>query len=195
MTQETKPNVGLRVRSFREQQGWSLRNLADRCGLSINAISRIERGENSPTVTSLTCLASVLSVPITDFFLDRTNHQAVLIKRGQGQSMERAGFIAQYLGDAITRQQLEAFIFHLDPFVTAHTSPVNHPGEEFVYCMEGEIEYCIREEIYHLQSGDSLIFEGMLPHHWRNPSTLPATLLLVFQASRDNSLARQRHQV
>ena len=61
-------NVGQRIRTIRERQGLSLRAVAERCGLSLNAISLIERGENSPTVSSLHHLATALNVPITRFF-------------------------------------------------------------------------------------------------------------------------------
>ncbi len=51
MTKQAEPNVGQRIRTIRERQRLSLRALAERSGLSFNAISLIERGENSPTVS------------------------------------------------------------------------------------------------------------------------------------------------
>ena len=71
MIEQAEPNVGQRIRMLRDQRKLSLRALADRCGLSINAISLIERGENSPTVSSLHVLATALGVPITDFFEEK----------------------------------------------------------------------------------------------------------------------------
>lgn len=65
---EANLNVGQRIRRLREQRQLSLRALARLCGLSTNAISLIERGENSPTVSSLHALATALGVSITDFF-------------------------------------------------------------------------------------------------------------------------------
>lgn len=83
MTEQTQLNVGMRIRALREQRGLSLRALAERCGLSINAISLIERGENSPTVSSLHVLATALGVKITDFFEDPSEHAVVYVKRNQ----------------------------------------------------------------------------------------------------------------
>ncbi len=194
MAQEIKPNVGLRLRSFRERQGWSLRALALRCGLSINAISRIERGENSPTVSSLHRLAAALSVPITDFFLDRPKQAAVLIKSGRGQRKEGSGFTVEHLGSGLPGQQLEPFLFVAEPEDHQDIEAVSHPGEEFIHCLNGEIQFCVSEQIYLLGSGDSLLFEAMQPHYWRNLSPDPVTFLMVFQASHDNSLARISHQ-
>jgi transcriptional regulator with XRE-family HTH domain len=194
MAQEIKPNVGLRLRSFRERQGWSLRALALRCGLSINAISRIERGENSPTVSSLHRLASALSVPITDFFLERPKQAAVMIRNGAGQHKEGVGFVVEHLGSGLPGQQLEPFLFTTQPNHNQAIEPVSHPGEEFIHCLNGEIEFCVSEQIYLLKNGDSLLFEAMQPHYWRNLSPRPATFLMVFQASHDNSLARISHR-
>jgi transcriptional regulator with XRE-family HTH domain len=194
MIQDTKPNVGVRLRAFRERQGWSLRMLAQRCGLSINAISRIERGENSPTVSSLHRLATALAVPITDFFMEKPKQAVILVKNGSGKQHNEEGFVVEHLGKGLPGQQLEPFILIIEPECSSADIQIDHPGEEFVHCLSGEIEYHVGEQMYCLSSGDSLLFESSLPHYWRNTSSHPAKILLVFQAAQDNSLARQRHQ-
>ena len=193
MVIESKPNVGARLRMFRERQGWSLRALADRCGLSINAISRIERGENSPTVTSLHRLSTALAVPITDFFLERPQTTAILVRSGLGVASRSDGYIAEQLGIGLQGQQLEPFLLRIDSGCRSAANPISHPGEEFVLCLTGLIEYCINNQTYPLSSGDSLLFDAMQPHYWSNETPDPATLLLVFQAAQDNSLARLKH--
>ncbi len=194
MIQDMKPNVGARLRVLRERQGWSLRMLAQRCGLSINAISRIERGENSPTVSSLHRLASALAVPITDFFMENKKQDVILIKDGSGKRHSENGFIVEHLGNGLSGKQLEPFIVSIEPECSSSDIPIDHPGEEFVHCLSGEIEYQIGGQVYCLTSGDSLLFKSSQPHFWRNTSPKQAKILLVFQAAKDNSLARQRHQ-
>ena len=81
MAMQIEPEVGARLRILREQRGLSLRELAERCDLSFNAISRIERGENSPTVSTLHQLANALSVSITAFFEAGHEEATVLIRR------------------------------------------------------------------------------------------------------------------
>lgn len=193
MVPEVKPNVGRQLRIFRERQGWSLRALAERCGLSINAISRIERGENSPTVSSLLRLAGALNVPITDFFLEKPEKSAVFVKSGLGERIINPGFIVERLGAGLPGQQLESFLLSIEPQCASENDSISHPGEEFIYCLVGEIEYCVNDQDFLLQAGDSLMFEAMQPHSWRNLASTPALILLVFQAAQDNSLARQRH--
>jgi len=72
------PDVGRIIRDLRKQRGFSLRTLAELCGLSINAISKIERGENSPTVVSLHRLAMALDVPISTLFREQAVEEAVV---------------------------------------------------------------------------------------------------------------------
>ncbi len=193
MGTDGKSNVGMRLRTFRERQGWSLRALADRCGLSINAISRIERGENSPTVSSLQRLASALAVPITDFFIDNHQRAVAFIRQGEGERINRGCFRAEQLGGGLPVQQLEPYLLMVEPDCQIASSPISHPGQEFVYCVSGQVEYCVGEDVFSLNTGDSLLFEAMQPHYWRNLTTEPACLLMVFQAAQDNTLARQRH--
>ena len=61
-------DVGLRLRVLREERGVSMRALARRSGLSANALSMIERGLASPSVSTLNKLAMALEVPIMAFF-------------------------------------------------------------------------------------------------------------------------------
>ena len=72
--------------------------------------------------------------------------------------------------------------------------PITHPGEEFVHCLEGEIEYCVGDQVYSLGAGCSLLFKATQPHCFRNPTQAPALLVMVFLAGdRGHHLARQRH--
>ena len=48
---------------------------------------------------------------------------------------------------------------------------MEHPGEELVYLLEGELEFVVDEQLYCLQPGDSLHFRTVQPHFWRNPGT------------------------
>ena len=98
------PNVGPRIRMLREQRGLSLRALSTRCALSINAISLIERGENSPTVSSLQQLASALGVKITDFFQEAHDHDVVFVKRDQRLTAQGSGFVSERCGDGVCQE-------------------------------------------------------------------------------------------
>lgn len=193
MAENKGPNVGTRLRSLREQQGLSLRALAKRCGLSINAISLIERGENSPTVSTLHRLANALGVPITDLFQEEARQTTAFVKRNHGLRSQSDGITMESLGIGLINQQLEPFLLRIEPGAGNIHDPITHSGEEFVHCLEGEVEYCVGDRVFKLGVGDSLLFDASQPHGCRNSNRRPGTFLLVFKASQDAHLTRQLH--
>ncbi len=66
-------------------------------------------------------------------------------------------------------QAVEPFVVTLDPQADSGSLEIVHTGYEFIYCLEGQIEYTIGKENYLLEPGDSLLFEAHLPHCWQNP--------------------------
>ena len=193
MNGNDRPQVGERIRAIRELRGLSLRALAEQCGLSINAISRIERDESSPTVASLHRLAGALSVPITSLFDAGDTQATVWVRRDRRMRSQGRGITMDSLGSGIPSQQMEPFLMTLGPGVISAAEPFTHSGEEFVYCQEGDVEYQIGGEKYRLEPGDSLLFQATQPHLCRNVGDHPATILLVLQPTRDAILSRRQH--
>ncbi|MFO8035144.1 MAG: XRE family transcriptional regulator [Anaerolineales bacterium] len=193
MTKSEDIRLGKRIKEFRKQRGWALRGLAKRCGLSANAISLIERGENSPTVSSLRRLAEAFNVPVSDFFQEDHSKTCTCVRNGSGMRIQNKDVELESLGFGLEHQQLEPFRMIIDPHTETFCEPITHPGQEFVYCLSGQVEYTVGEETYHLDPGDCLLFSAMAEHSWRNKNPEPATILLVFQATQDPHLARQRH--
>lgn len=192
--EETGLRVGARLRALREEQGLTLRGLADACGLSVNAISLIERGETSPTVSTLQRLAAALKVPITGFFQESTRRTAMLVRHSKGLRSLADGAEMECLGIGLDNQQLQPFRMVIAPGHGNFTDPVSHTGEEFVHCLVGEIDYLVGSDLFRLTEGDSLLFEAQQPHAYHNQSPAPATLLVIFQSGQDSHHIRRQHQ-
>lgn len=193
MTERLEPNVGLKLRALRERRGWSLRELAERCGLSFNAISRIERGESSPMVSTLHLLATALNVSITAFFEDGQDRSTVLIRHDRRLRSDANGITMESLGIGLRNQQLEPFMVSVPSGAGNMNDPVAHPGQEFVLCLEGTICYQVNGVTYTLETGDSLLFEATQPHCFENSGPTTTQLLFVFQAAEGNHLAGGHH--
>jgi transcriptional regulator with XRE-family HTH domain len=187
------PEVGRRIRALREEQGLSLRALAGRSGLSQNAISLIERGENSPTVASLHALAQALGTPITDFFRDGQQAQVAFITPQTRLRVEIDEVTLESLGIGLRNQRLEPFLVTVPPGARSSARPLSHAGEEFVYCLGGKVAYTVGEETYWLQTGCSLLFDAALPHAFANEGQHPAELLLVLCSTSGGALAARWH--
>jgi transcriptional regulator with XRE-family HTH domain len=194
MADAMEMNVGQRIKMFRVRQGFSLRSLAEKAGLSANTISLIERGENSPNVSSLHRLAEALEVPITAFFQDETEQLTVFVKHNKGTHYQSDGMVVESMGTGLLNQQLEAMAILVESGAGNVDDPITHQGEEFVRCLEGLIEYRVAAQAYRMGPGDSLLFDATQPHSFRNTSPKPATILTVFLAGEEQHLARQQHQ-
>ena len=190
---QQEPDVGHRLRDLRQRHGLSQRALARECDMSANAIGLIERGECSPSVSSLHRLALALEVPITDLFTEREDRLVVLTKRDRRSQALRGQILMENLAQGLAGQGMEPFLVTLQPGAGTGAEPVVHLGEEFVFCLEGKVEYRIAGQVYGLEAGDSLIFLAHQPHCWCNLSDEPAKLLLMFHAAEESQKWWRQH--
>jgi uncharacterized cupin superfamily protein len=86
------------------------------------------------------------------------------------------------LAEGLSNQYMEPFLVTLQPGAGTGADPVVHLGEEFVFCLEGEVEYRVADQVYYLEAGDSLMFQANQPHCWCCLSERAAKLLFVFHA-------------
>jgi transcriptional regulator with XRE-family HTH domain len=181
MRESSEVQLGQRVKSLRERQQLSLRALAARSGVSINAISRIERGETSPTVASLRRLAAALGQPIGAFFPDGPARAAAVVRRDRRLRSEGEGVVLESLATGLPDQRFEPYMLTLEPGASNLPAPVTHGGQEFLLCLQGSVICLVGEETHPLAAGDSLIYVASRPHLCRNDGRGFATLLLVHE--------------
>jgi transcriptional regulator with XRE-family HTH domain len=187
-------SVGIRVLEVRQSRGLSLRALASRSGLSINAISRIEREESSPTVASLQRLAAALDVPLIELFRVTPERATVVVRRGEGLKSRTGGVLMESLGAGLRGQRSGPFLMTLEPGASGGEESIHHEGEEFVHCLEGEVEYTVGTGRHHLGEGDSLLFLAKQPHRCWNLAERTARLLIViFAPPGEIQATQQRH--
>jgi transcriptional regulator with XRE-family HTH domain len=188
--------VGQNLRRLREGRHLSLRALAEISGLAINTLSLIENGKSSPSVSTLQQLARALEIPISTFFETSAPRKNIAhIKR---QRRPRATFehgSLEDLGAGSVIQAVEPFVVTLEPQADSGKQEIVHTGYEFIYCLEGQIQYTIGKENYLLEPGDSLLFEAHLPHCWQNPGQVEARSILVMVPGDERDHPLERHFV
>ncbi len=187
-------DVGGRLRAIRANQGLSIRALAERSGLNVNTLSLIENGKTSPSVSTLQVLAQSLAVPISAFF-ERVSGEQKITYQKNGKRPQAAfthGSI-QDLGTGMSRFGAEPLIVTLNPGADSGKTPIVHTGREFVYCLDGQVDYQVDGTVYPLSPGDSLLFEAYLPHRWRNVWEQESHLLLVLCPSDERDQPHERH--
>lgn len=178
--------IGREVRNFRKAQGTTVAELSEMTGLSIGMLSKIENGNTSPSLSTLTTLANALSVPLTSFFRQyEERREAVHTKAGEGVETQRDGTRAghQYnllghIGSNSSGVIVEPYLIELtaesDTFET-----FQHGGIETIYMLEGAVDYRHGSEIYPLRPGDTLFFDADAPHGPETLVTLPAKYLSI----------------
>lgn len=186
-------SLGARLRALRQERGLPQRVLAERAGVSTNAISLIERDETSPSVATLQQLAAALNVKMSYFFESATVARVLHVHAAQRPVIRGAGLAIEGLGARLEGQQMEPFLVTLGAHADIGAGQVMHAGHEFVYCLTGRVAYEIDGKPYCLEPGDFLLFEADLPHRWGNPGDAEACLLLVLQAPIGAQEPAQRH--
>jgi len=193
MNEISPPDIGPRLRALRKRRGLSLRALAALCGLSVNTISLVERGKTSPSVATLHRLATALGVSMIFFFEEEEQRDVVFVKASRRTRTKSDSVIMENLGSGLRDQTMEPLLVSLQPGTGSGDDPIVHLGHEFVFCLEGEIEYKIGDHRYLLDAGDSLIFEAHLPHRWRNVGDKPSAILLILQTQEGREESVEQH--
>ena len=187
-------NVGVRLRELREARKISMRGLATKSGLSANALSMIERGRTSPSVSTLYKIADALDVPITEFFGPQPVKQdVILIKADERTRIPLTRGVWEGLGGEKFSGRVEPFILTLENGATSGQHMMIHNGYEFVFCLRGQLEYLVEKQLFQLAAGDSLLFAAELNHRWRNPGNTVTNALIVLSGFLEGELPHSMH--
>ena len=173
-------DVGSRLRELRQERGMSMRALARASGLSTNALSMIERARTSPSVSTLYKIADALEVPITAFFRQEPPKQEIVFRKATHRS--RIPFPRgqwEGLGGEVFVGGLEPFLLRLESGASSGPFGMIHCGDEFVFCISGQLEYQVEDQQFLLEPGDSLILAAQLRHRWRNPGKTITQAVIV----------------
>lgn len=173
-------DVGARLRQLRSERGKSMRALARLSNLSTNALSMIERGRTSPSVSTLFKLSEALEVPITAFFRQEPQRQEIVYRPAAERSRVpiQSGLWEGLGGDAFIGR-MEPFIIALEAGCSSGPFGMLHSGNEFVFCVSGQVEYEVDQEKFTLSAGDTLLFSAQHRHRWLNTGQVTAELLVV----------------
>jgi transcriptional regulator with XRE-family HTH domain len=172
------------VRARRREIGLNVGQLAGRTGISKGMLSKIENAQTSPSLSTIERLAAALDMPVTSLFRGLAEErEAVFVKAGSGPEIvrrgTRAGHTYQLLGT------LRGPHKRAEPLLVSLTEPTEvfplfqHQGIEILYMLEGVMEYSHGTQSYLMESGDTLQFEGDVPHGPTQLAQLPIRFLSV----------------
>ncbi len=165
--------IGHKIKNMREALSMSVREVAERAGVSDTALGQIEAGTIGVPVSTLLKIAGALRVDIGHFFQHEEGEDEIEIVRSEDrrtvehpgrQSRHPIGYSYEALSTRKTKRHMQPFLVEFDLELGESVPMVDHPGEEFLYLLEGELEFRTPEEVRHLVAGDSLYFRSTTPH-------------------------------
>jgi XRE family transcriptional regulator, regulator of sulfur utilization len=180
--------LGARVRALREAMDMSLRDLAERSGVSAPMLSQVERGETSPTLQIASRIASGLELRLSQLLrLDESGSVTVVrsAERRKGPTTV-AGHSYEILSSPLPGQRAELSRHRLAPGAATGgpgDPPVHEPGSRETAVIEaGAVILACDGQRLALATGDCVTFDADLPHHFENPGSEDAVLLAVVSA-------------
>jgi transcriptional regulator with XRE-family HTH domain len=174
-------SIGPKIRKLRKQKSLSLQQLAERSGVSAAAIHRIERNGMVPTIATLMRIAAALNRSVA-YFVDEEVHDtspAVLVRADGRRSVytSKPGLELAGISGPYGRFFLAGAMASVDGRASSGRKPMEHPGEELVFVLEGNLVFEVDEKELALGPGDALHFRTDHPHRWWNPHERSAQAL------------------
>lgn len=162
--------LGSTVRELRQRHKLTIAQVSEQAGISRGMLSKIETGQITPGLDSLSRIARALGVSMSMLFrhYDAPTGSAQHVKKGQGMEVVRRGTKSGHSYELLAYDQGPVKLF--EPFMITMEEPsesfptFQHPGTEFIHMIEGKLEYRHGQTVYVLEPGDTLTFEGEITH-------------------------------
>lgn len=178
--------IGKRIKELRKKDNHTISEIANRASVTAGLISRIENGRTIPSLPVLLKIISALEIDVADFFnaMPRTNGSTYIVSRKEENTIiekedDAVGFSYSYIfGKQLSSLGFEAVLLHVHP--NSKREKVITDAYEFKYMLTGECYYIIDNEEILLTEGDSIFFDGRIPHVPENRSTNTTSMLVLY---------------
>ncbi|MEE8397716.1 MAG: XRE family transcriptional regulator [Desulfobacterales bacterium] len=165
--------IGAQIKALREGKQLSSDDVAEQVDLKPALLSQIEADVVPPTLATLINIAKVLEVSVDHFFTQEKTleqieltrvHERLSVTKSRESDQARMTYSYEALAYRLKDKRMEPFLVEFDSEIEEKAIPLSHDGEEFCYCLEGEIEFITDDRRIILQPGDSLYYYSDIPH-------------------------------
>jgi XRE family transcriptional regulator, regulator of sulfur utilization len=179
-------HIGPRVKALREAMDLSIRDLAERSGVSAPMLSQVERGETSPTLAVAARIAAGLELRLSQLLRLDEAGAVTIVRKDERRRGGTGGHVYEVLTAPLPGQRAEVSRHVLQPGARTGEEgdpPMHEPGSREVAVVEsGSLVLCIDGREHPLAAGDCVTFDADLQHHFENPGPEPAAMLAVVSA-------------
>jgi len=173
------------IRRIRKAKSFTLKDMAEKTGISWNYLSQIERGQTNPSIGTIKRITNALGIPFMGLANenpppDTTNQKAAIVRRDMRKVLVfPKSKLKQYLLTPDLQRKLEVLYGEVEPSEEYEEVWYSHEGEEFGFILEGRYEVTIEEEVHILEEGDCIYFQSHLPHKMRGIGDKPCKTIWV----------------
>ncbi|WP_183574631.1 helix-turn-helix domain-containing protein [Mucilaginibacter sp. X5P1] len=186
MEENTLLEISTRIKEIRRDRNITVQELADRVSVSKGLISQIENNRTVPSLLVLVNIIRALEIDLNQFFKDIAKNSLlapVIIKRkNEYESFEKeqaVGFLYQRIfTKAFKNSTVDIVLLELEPDATRPM--VVTEAFEYKYILSGKVDYVFEDQQYSLSEGDSMLFDGRLPHTPKNVTDQKAIMLIIY---------------
>jgi transcriptional regulator with XRE-family HTH domain len=177
--------IGERIKRLRLKKSMGLVELGRHTGLSASFLSQLETGRVVPTLRNLARIAMVFSKDLSYFFETEPHTLFRIHKKKERVRLPQTGvddptYYFESLGYMVPDRQLDPYFAEFVPLKKAQdVRPHVHPGYEFLYLLEGELEIRHGDKTHALEAGDGVYFDASTPHAYRCAGKNPAVAIIV----------------
>ncbi len=193
--------IGKTIRMIRQKQNSSMKQISEKTGLTISHLSKIERGLVSPSLVALEKIAEAFHLPVTTLFSNPSAQSPVVRKDERTQIVLPLRCVESLINGTERKSMGIYYCIEGDNINGGKKSRrhsedeigfFSHPGEEFILVEEGEMQYFIGVNEYHLKEGDSIYYDSNIRHGARRltpvlkllivttPSALPPDMMVAY---------------
>ncbi len=177
--------IGERIKRLRLKKSMGLVELGRHTGLSASFLSQLETGRVVPTLRNLARVAMVFGKDLSYFFetephtLFRVHRKKERVRLPQ-TGVDDPTYYFESLGYMVPDRQLDPYYAEFIPLKkNMEIRPHVHPGYEFLYILEGELEVRHADKVHILTPGDGVYFDASTPHSYRCAGKVPAQAIIV----------------
>jgi electron transfer flavoprotein alpha subunit/transcriptional regulator with XRE-family HTH domain len=173
-----KRGFGTKIKALREAHEWSIEQLAEATGQTPEFLAGVESGEISPPVAFLLRLSGACGVDPGTFLRDEEKTQ-IRDQRTQAYINRTRNYSYQTLTSGAEHDHLRAFMVTIEPHHDHKPVAYKHEGEEFIFVMEGELQFTLGRQIHVLKKGESIHFHSNIPHKLKSLSAQVTRCLVI----------------
>ncbi len=183
-------DLGRQIRDHRKQRNLTLQELSDLTGLSKPNLSQIENNIVTPPIATLLKISTALGITIGTFFKNDEQAESIVVVRkadrhgiAKGPHVSHIGYQYEPLAYPRSEKKMEPFIVHVEERKSSDIVYNNHIGEEFLFILEGEVEFRSGANVIILKEGDSLYFDAGIPHGYRGLNGRAKGLVVIYKST------------